>query len=167
MIELKGGDLYQWDQGRVVILTEKDAEANEVHFARYCSDPKALILPVKTNEDGEKYADIPNAFLCYDQTLCVWTWLDDKTISGSKFLVIKRARPIDYVYSPTEVLNYEHLKQWMLNQFKNLELKVQDYETLKNKPRIEDVELVGNRKLKELGIDLVSDQDIDDLFDAE
>lgn len=39
-----------------------------------------------------------------------------------------------------------------------------DYEKLENKPRIEEVELVGNRKLEDFGMDLASRYDIAMLF---
>ena len=39
-----------------------------------------------------------------------------------------------------------------------------DYEKLENKPRIEEVELVGNRELEDFGMDLASRYDIAMLF---
>ena len=39
-----------------------------------------------------------------------------------------------------------------------------DYEKLKNKPRIEDVELVGNKELGDFGMNLASEYDIAMLF---
>lgn len=39
-----------------------------------------------------------------------------------------------------------------------------DYEKLIKKPRINDVELVGNKTLEELGIEECTNQDIDDMF---
>lgn len=40
-----------------------------------------------------------------------------------------------------------------------------DYEKLIKKPRINDVELVGNKTLEELGIEECTNQDIDDMFE--
>lgn len=42
-----------------------------------------------------------------------------------------------------------------------------DYETLPNKPRIEDIELRGNKTLQELGVDTLSVQDIEKILYAE
>ena len=39
-----------------------------------------------------------------------------------------------------------------------------DYEKLIKKPRINEVELVGNKTLEELGIEECTNQDIDDMF---
>ena len=40
-----------------------------------------------------------------------------------------------------------------------------DYEKLIKKPRINEVELVGNKTLEELGIEECTNQDIDDMFE--
>ena len=40
-----------------------------------------------------------------------------------------------------------------------------DYEKLIKKPRINEVELVGNKTLEELGIEECTSQDIDDMFE--
>lgn len=165
MITIRNDDtIYQWDSARQVVLTEEDAEATQVHFAQYCSAATALVVEVR-DEDGAKVADIPNAYLTEHKDICIWTWLDDQTISGTRVKVKPRARPVDYVYTPTEVLNYEHLKQWLLDMFQ--EFKVQaatDYNTLENKPRINGVELVEDKSFDELGIQKVTDEDIDALF---
>ena len=42
---------------------------------------------------------------------------------------------------------------------------VVDYASVINKPQIEDVELVGNRSLEELGFGIVTDEEIAALFD--
>lgn len=39
-----------------------------------------------------------------------------------------------------------------------------NYEKLTKKPRINEVELVGNKTLEELGIEECTNQDIDDMF---
>ena len=40
-----------------------------------------------------------------------------------------------------------------------------DYEKLIKKPRINEVELVGNKTLEDLGIEECTNQDIDDMFE--
>ena len=46
----------------------------------------------------------------------------------------------------------------------NYEGGVRDYEALRNKPRIEEVELVGNRTMAELGVRKIGNAAILDLF---
>lgn len=156
--------LYQWDSGHYVTLTGDDAKATEVHFAQYCAKAEALVVAVR-EQDGAKIADVPNSYLVDDKDICAWSWVDDQTISGSRFGVWPRARPSDYVYQPTDVLNYEHLKQWVMDEFAKFKVEnASDYTSLKNKPRINDVELVGNKQLSEIGIEQITDDDIDSLF---
>lgn len=40
-----------------------------------------------------------------------------------------------------------------------------DYEKLIKKPRINEVELVGNKTLEDIGIEECTNQDIDDMFE--
>lgn len=164
-ISLVDDRLYQWDSNQMVKLDGRDAdEATEVHFAQFCGEAKALIVEVK-DFNGMKVADIPNSFLTETKSICAWTWHADETISGERFQVIERARPSDYAYTPTEVLNFEHLRQELLDLFQEFELSAAtDYEALKNKPRINNVELVGDRQLSELGMETATDQDIDGMF---
>lgn len=168
MIHVKDTDddkLYQWDQNQFVVLTGDDAWATEVHFAHYCSDATALIVEVQTDDYGVKCAPIPNSFLVKSKDICAWTWVDDQTISGKRFKVTERNRPGDFVYQPTEVLNYEHLKQWVMDEFQKFSVaNATDYEALKNKPKINSVELVGDKAFSELGMDSITDEDIDGLF---
>lgn len=42
---------------------------------------------------------------------------------------------------------------------------VQDYNNLVNKPKINEVTLVGNKSIEELGIDRLLNQDIEHIFD--
>ena len=157
--------LYQWDSNRKVVLDDIDALATEVHFAQYCASNRALIVPVKTAPNGVKYAEIPNNFLCDGKDVCAWTWEKGRTINGRRFKVISRVKPADYAYTPTEVLNYEHLRQEILDIFQEFEVAVAtDYETLKNKPKINSVELVGDKNWKELGLESASVEEIDALF---
>ena len=165
MITLLDDRLYQWDSGQKVMLTDVDAMATEVHFAHYCASNLALIVPVKTTAVGGKYAEIPNNLLCEAKTLCVWTWAEDKTITGVRFKVEPRVKPADYVYTPTDVLNFEHLRQELLDMFQEFEVQnASDYELLKNKPKINSVELIGDKNWKELGLESASVEDIDGLF---
>lgn len=41
-----------------------------------------------------------------------------------------------------------------------------DYETLKNLPRINSIELKGNKELEDIGIDRLTNKSIDDIFES-
>lgn len=167
MIRIIGNTLYQWDSNRQVLLTDIDADANEVHFAQVCSHDNALVVEVKEDEDGNRLAYIPNSFLVQSKNIYCWTWGIDKTISFVTLYVTKRNKPSDFIYTPTEVITIEALKEWVRNQIESMKDIVgnNDYVNLKNKPSIEGVELDGDRKLLEFGISLATNNDIDDMFD--
>lgn len=165
MIALVGDRLMQWDTGREVELTGPDAEAEVVQFAQYCSTAKALVVATRRVAPGVRRAPVPNVYLQGRKSVCAWTWADDRTISGTRFPVHARARPSNYVYTPTEVRDYEDLRQWVLDLLQTLVVEgTTDYELLHNKPRINHVELVGDRRLDEIGIDTATDLDIDGMF---
>lgn len=167
MIRLVGGSLRQWDKNRKVTLTGRDAQASEVHFAQWCSSSKSLSVPIEIT-NGKYYAEIPNSYLMSDKDICVWTMTPENTMSGKiRLKVISCERPCDYVYCPTKVTNWTQMKQWVMNQFKDFQVEYSDYNHLKNKPRINEVELVGNRDLEDIGIASVTIEDIDMLFEEE
>lgn len=115
MIKLIGGELWQWDTGRQVQVT---SDANEVHFG-CCIGNDALIVAVV---DG--VADIPNILLQRSLDIKAWCVVCSdtcaKTIHEVVFDVNARNKPSDYVYTETEVKNYDTLEKLI----KELEEKI-------------------------------------------
>ena len=110
-IELDGKALTQWDTDRWVVLKLAENESvNEVHFANsLCGE--ALVVAVESNK-----APIPNVFLQSSRKLKVW--LVAYTDNGERavdvatvFNVTERPKPVDYVYTETEVRSYEALEE--------------------------------------------------------
>lgn len=145
-IQLDGDRLFQWDLNRRVIIA--DPTITYVHMAR-ASDPTALVLATY-DEDGTLYADIPNLLLQTGERIYVYAIKNGDTAYEAWFGVRDRQKPEDYFYTPTEVETIESLKQWVLDKFK--EIGSGDYNDMSNKPRIEDVELTGNKTLEDLSI---------------
>lgn len=108
MIELIGNVLHQWDVGRKVKISNKEA-VDEVHFARF-DDSEALVVKPK-EVDGSIYADIPNILLQTSRNITVYVVKEDVTIRCCTFQVMKRQKPADYVYTETEVLSYKALDE--------------------------------------------------------
>lgn len=106
----KDNGLYQWDTGRKVRLTDESLSIAEVHFSNIYS-PEALI--VEPNADGT--ADIPNILLQYSVELAIYSVLKnadgEQTIYETRMSVRKRAKPSDYVYTETEVKNWDALER--------------------------------------------------------
>lgn len=105
MITLKNGrkELFQWDIGQIIVLTDEQA-AEEVHFKNDNSQ-EALVIRVVNNE-----AAIPNILLQEPLPIEVLLYYKDEdesyTIRRKTFGVIPRLKPIDYVYTETEVFEY-------------------------------------------------------------
>lgn len=112
MITLIDGDLYQWDTGRVVLVEpENDYVIHEVHFTNKKLD-FAYVVNTYT-ENGSVYCAIPNVLLQqYYDIICYEVRENDdgeESVSKTSFDVIKRNRPLDYVYTESEKYAYEDL----------------------------------------------------------
>lgn len=97
------GHLYQWDTGRQV-----ECDAEQVHFSNRIYGT-SIDVDVK---DGK--ATIPNQLLTSAVPLKAWAWVKDASGEYTKeeqiFLVVKRNKPSDYVYTPTEIKTWQDLQ---------------------------------------------------------
>lgn len=113
MVTLIGGDLYQWDTGRIVFITpDSGYTVHEVHFTTKKMD---YAYVVKTYvENGGTYCAIPNILLQqYQDVICYEVRENDngeESISTTTFSVTKRNRPVDYVYTEPEKYTYKELE---------------------------------------------------------
>lgn len=100
--------LYAWDLNRQVIV--EDPSITEVHFCNR-TDDSALVVKVK-DEDGLRVADIPNIILQQPWDIRVYAYCTDSYTKVEEVLEVKaRCKPADYVYTETEIKNYEALEQ--------------------------------------------------------
>lgn len=113
MVTLIGNELYQWDTGRVV-LVRPDAGyiVHEVHFTTRKID---FAYVVKTyTENGSVYAKIPNILLQQYQDIYCYEVREngegEESISTTTFDVVKRNRPLDYVYTEPEKYTYKEIE---------------------------------------------------------
>lgn len=109
VLKLKDGrkELYQWDVGVVVDVT--DENINEVHFSN-------LRYGVSFNIEVQNgTVTIPPEVLQSGADVFCWAFVRGENGGYTKkeqiFNVEKRPRPADYVYTPTEVLTWEALKK--------------------------------------------------------
>ena len=106
-----GSALYQWEIGRKIrIVPSIGYDAVVVQFAHPGDSESLTVIP--REENGEIVADIPNILLQGEQKIIAF--LTDvsagiETTSHSIFPVISRPKPSDYVYTETEILNYQSL----------------------------------------------------------
>ena len=105
MIKLADGRglLYQWDTGRQV-----ECDAEQVHFSNHHYGTS-----IDVDVQGGK-ATIPNQLLTSAIPLKAWAWVKDSSGEYTKeeqiFIVEKRNKPSDYVYTPTEIKTWQDLQ---------------------------------------------------------
>lgn len=112
-IKVLGSALYQWELGRKVQITPtQKSKVVSVHFA-HVGDKEALnVEPKEVN--GVLVAEVPNILLQSEQKIAVF--LVDvnesyvETVTHMVLPVIPRPRPMDYVYTETEVLSWQALE---------------------------------------------------------
>ena len=96
---------YQWDIDRKLVV--EDATINEVHFCNR-TDECSLICEVY-ELDGLRVADVPNILLQDNWRINVYAYDTNYTKHCEVFEVVKRSKPADYIYTETEIKNYDDL----------------------------------------------------------
>ena len=96
---------YQWDIDRKVIVA--DASINEVHFCNR-TDECSLVCEVY-ELDGLRVANVPNILLQDNWRINIYGYDHTYTKHCDVFEVVKRSKPADYVYTETEIKNYDDL----------------------------------------------------------
>ena len=97
------GSLYQWDTGRQV-----ECDAEQVHFSNHHYGTS-----IDVNVQNGK-ATIPNQLLTSATPIKAWAWVKDSNGEYTKeeqiFIVAKRNKPSDYVYTPAEIKTWQDLQ---------------------------------------------------------
>lgn len=94
---------YQWDYNQKLIV--EDPSIVEVHFCNR-TDDCSLIVEVK---DG--LVEVPNILLQTAWPIRAYAYTGQSTKVEEKFKVTARSKPSDYVYTETEVKNYDNLRK--------------------------------------------------------
>ena len=97
---------YQWDLNRKLIV--EDDSVKEVHFCNRTDSCSLVCKPYL--ENGEYLVDVPNIILQSAWKIHVYAYDDSYTKHEIYFDVTARTKPTDYVYTETEVLNWETFK---------------------------------------------------------
>lgn len=105
MLRISDGrkNFYQWDLNQKLIVD--DSAVTQVH---YCNSPdgEALVVEVKNG-----LADVPNIFLTECWTILAFAFDGNSVREAYAFKVEPRAKPVDYIYTPTEVHTWDELNQ--------------------------------------------------------
>lgn len=107
MFQIEDGreSFYQWDSNRRLVVN--DASINCVHFCNR-TDSCSLIVPVY-EEGGKRLVEVPNILLQTDWRIRVYGFDKEYTKQSAEFNVFKRTKPADYVYTETEILNWNSI----------------------------------------------------------
>ena len=105
-------DFYQWDLNQLVRISGCVHKCR-VHFAQ---GGEPLTVDTTTHEDGTITAPVPNIMLQIPKALTCFVYIYDDpedaeryTIAARRFYVHERPKPVDYVYTETEVKTWEAL----------------------------------------------------------
>ena len=125
MFQIENGreHFFQWDANQRLIIS--DASISEVHFYNGTED-NALVCEVY-EENNRRVVNVPNILLQDSWVIHAYAYLNDYTKVEERFKVIERAKPADYVYTETEVLNYNTLADRIDNVNDNIGASVEDY----------------------------------------
>lgn len=102
---------YQWDIDRKLIV--EDATIDQVHFCNR-TDDCSLVCETYT-ENGLNLVNVPNILLQTDWRINVYAYDRNYTKFSEQFDVVRRSKPESYVYTETEVLNYNTLLEMIEN----------------------------------------------------
>jgi hypothetical protein len=109
---------YQWDLDRALIV--EDPSITEVHF---CNRTDSCSLICETfEEDGLTLVAVPNILLTTDWKIHVYAYDGKHTKHEECYEVISRTKPADYIYTETEVKNYEQF----VNDLEALKVDVEE-----------------------------------------
>lgn len=118
----------QWDLNRKIIV--EDDSITQVHFTNLLNK-NALVSEVKNH-----LADVPNVLLQDYGTILIYGYDGNYTKYVEAFRVVRREKPEDYIYTETEVLNYNNLLERMNNIEGSIQQVVTDY-LRENPPKVD------------------------------
>lgn len=98
---------YQWDIDRKLIVADKSIE--EVHFSNR-ADGEALICATYLQGDV-LLVDVPNILLQDNWRISAYAYDENHTRFEETYDVKRRSKPADYVYTETEIKNYDDLAE--------------------------------------------------------
>lgn len=125
MFQIENGreHFWQWDANQRLIVS--DASISEVHFCNGTED-SALVCEVY-EENNKRIVNVPNILLQDSWDIHAYAYLNYYTKVEKRFRVVVRSKPANYVYTETEVLNYNTLADRIDKVNDNIGASVEDY----------------------------------------
>lgn len=116
---------YQWDLDRQLVID--DPTVTQVHFCNR-TDDFSLVCEVY-QQDGLNLVNVPNILLQEDWRINVYAYDVNYTKYSETFEVERKSKPENYVYTETEILNYETLAEKIKQIDTDIGQSVEDYLT--------------------------------------
>lgn len=113
---------WQWDTDCKLVV--EDSSIQQVHFCNRLSEYSFVCLTYKENE--QLLVNVPNILFQSDRDIHVYAY-NGYTKYEACFKVFARSKPANYVYTETEVLNYNTLLQKINQVDENIGVAVEDY----------------------------------------
>lgn len=118
MIRIEGDkpNLYQWDLNQRVILSSiaNISAGIEVHFSNEQNKGENALIAPSYKDGNNMYADIPNVLLQTSGIVSVYIYIAGQNKAWTEYhieiLVLPRNKPLNYVYTETEVWSYKELE---------------------------------------------------------
>lgn len=128
MFEIYDGktDFTQWDINQKLIV--KDQTIKEVHFSNDFAETALICVPYEI--DGLLVVDVPNILLQEAMRIYVHAFCGECVRAAANYEVKPRVKPSDYVYTETEVKNYEDLESRLAEVEEDLSTAANDIEAL-------------------------------------
>lgn len=167
MFKIQDGreNFVQWDLNRKIFV--EDESITQVHFANL-SNQNALVTEVKNH-----LADVPNVLLQDYGTILIYGCDGNYTKYSEAYRVLRREKPDNYVYTETEVLNYNNLLGRIDNLEGNIDKIIADY-LRENPPQVDlngyaTKEYVDNAiaAISAVGVQHITITDATELFNLE
>jgi hypothetical protein len=98
---------YQWDLDRKLIV--EDPDVKEVHFTNRATND-AYVCETYA-EDGKTLVNVPNILLQTNWRIQVYAYDGKHTKHDKCYEVRGRSKPVDYVYTETEVYDYRAVRE--------------------------------------------------------
>lgn len=149
-----GGPYWQWETGRVV---SPPTGIDEVHFAAERSPTDYLVA---ADDDGN--CEVPNVLMQHAGAVRMWACDGTQVVSAATLKVRSRAKPTDYVYTPTEVASVESVATDAVAAALAEGIA---YANLQGLPTIEGVTVVGDLTFEDFELTGIGDEEIESLFE--
>lgn len=159
MFKIQDGreNFVQWDLNRKIFV--EDESITQVHFANL-SNQNALVTEVKNH-----LADVPNVLLQDYGTILIYGCDGNYTKYSEAYRVLRREKPDNYVYTETEVLNYNNLLGRIDNLEGNIDQIIADY--LRENPPQVDLSGYATKEYVDNAIAAIGAVDLSNYFTKE